>query len=901
MSSPANSIHSGNRLEPSIDTLIPTFRFMAHRKLRRKAHGQYRRHSNRRYVFSAVIIALFMSLIGIGAQKLELATSWPELALIIIILIVMIYVVVKVSIIIRWCFYWQVLFLSSPNFSGMPPIPMVGIMMLRQKSKKPHHGGTHNVFPPVGIFFRLVLATLVLFAINRGSLFDQFKPGEHAVNPESDKKLATSAKIVLIVLAFMEALTLGTVVLFRVAYPRIILRASWLNCKRWWRIRESPQTSSMSPNYRTITFSYLSWDPDEYVLQRSTVTYVGEYDESGKPHGLGEWTDHTYTGEALQGIWEHGIPIGPFKSQEYGTGNAFCSIRIGYCKNTMDKDGSTVFGAARDPDGPSYGAATVECSVSGKFFHHLPNVRVIGKGILRSELEQKAKANPAEPFVMAYPLSFLLTFAESLQCRPSIRGSFRGTSSKKSAPLSKSIVVRYTDRGIFIPGYIKSRRKTDVNEVVIRRVCSPNMGVEGLSIEKSEATGGNVSGTHTPVPVLQLPSKGAGTSSNAGSAGEDSDTSAAATSSNRFSILDPIRSPENETDRKFERDRKRRHNQTGLVVDGWRQVLDVDGRTSTAISASRAGYEALVFVHGYNCALTYGIGRLGQLLSLGEFPPYIKPFVFNWPSSTTLGYFTAKSVGCSDAVAKDLRQFIVDLRDAGFTRIHILAHSMGARIVLSALRKGYFDGAFAEREVDVEPSTHGVDKEQLQSRKSVRYRDTLPGRGGPAPVMQGSSIMRHSSDDPNQPIQLATFILLNPDADLDIFLEDDYWVLSKFCPHITLYADARDGALFWSEVLGRKKSLGRHPRTLVYTPTGEALDVDVIDTTSLDVNIHSIRHNFFNLNRLLVDDLYDVVVLGRRAREREGRLSSRWTFSPDGTENGEVFTFLCAPSYVVNK
>jgi len=110
-----------------------------------------------------------------------------------------------------------------------------------------------------------------------------------------------SAKIVLIVLAFMEALTLGIVVLFRVAYPRIILRASWLNCKRWWRIRESPQPSSMSPNYRTITFSYLSWDPDEYVLQRSTVSYVGEYDELGKPHGLGEWTDHTYTGEALQG------------------------------------------------------------------------------------------------------------------------------------------------------------------------------------------------------------------------------------------------------------------------------------------------------------------------------------------------------------------------------------------------------------------------------------------------------------------------------------------------------------------------------------------------------------------------------------------------------------------------
>jgi hypothetical protein len=59
------------------------------------------------------------------------------------------------------------------------------------------------------------------------------------------------------------------------------------------------------------------------------------------------------------------VPIGPFKSQEYGTGNAFSSIRIGFCKNSIDKNDSTAFNAARDPNGPSYGAASVECSVSG--------------------------------------------------------------------------------------------------------------------------------------------------------------------------------------------------------------------------------------------------------------------------------------------------------------------------------------------------------------------------------------------------------------------------------------------------------------------------------------------------------------------------------------------------------
>ncbi|KAG0019560.1 hypothetical protein BGZ81_009685 [Podila clonocystis] len=800
--------------------------------------GQYKRHSSRRYIFSAIVIALFMSLIGIGAQKLELATSWVELLLVVALVIFMVYVVVKVSIVIRWCFYW------------------------------------------------LVLATLILFAMNHGSLFKTI------TSAPTENRISLGGKIVLIVLALLEGCTLGLVALKRIAYPRIVLRATWLNSKWWWRIREAPLPMSHTQNYKSVVFSYLSWDPDEYRLTRSTVTYVGEFDEEGQPHGLGEWTDHTFTGEAIQGIWEHGIPIGPFKSQEYGTGNAFSSIRIGYCKNSMDKDGSTVFNAARDINGPSYGAAAVECSVSGKFFHHLPYVRILGQGTLRSELEKSAKddmelsTNP-----LSYPLSFLSTFTESLQSRPSIRGSFRGLT-PRNAPLSKSVVVRYTDRGIFIPGYIRSRKSSDPNEVRIRRVCPPSQGVEGqhLATPMFGTQEASESSQHPTTPTLVLPN------SNISAASSDSDLDLDSTNVKRLSISESV-DQESSRHPRSEKHRKGRSEQPGLVVDGWRQVLDIGGNSSSAVQASRAGYEALVFIHGYNCPLTYGIARLGQLLSLGEFPPYIKPFVFSWPSSTTMGYFTAKSVGCSDSVGNDLLRFIEDLHESGFQRVHILAHSMGARIVLSAFRKGCFEGTFAERDTtNLEPSfisTSGSDS-NLRGKSFIRHTNSQTKYAEPH---DGDSL---PGDRPGR-IQLASFTLLNPDADLSVFLEEDYWTLTRYCSHITLYADAHDGALFWSEVLGRQDSLGRHPRTLVYTPTGEVLDVDVIDTTSLDVNIHSIRHNFFNLNRMLVDDLYDVIVLGRRAREREGRLSSRWTFSPNGVANGEVYTFLCAPSYVVNK
>ncbi|KAG5179874.1 hypothetical protein JKP88DRAFT_158178, partial [Tribonema minus] len=46
------------------------------------------------------------------------------------------------------------------------------------------------------------------------------------------------------------------------------------------------------------------------------------------------------------------------------------------------------------------------------------------------------------------------------------------------------------------------------------------------------------------------------------------------------------------------------------------------------------------------------------------------------------------------------------------------------------------------------------------------------------------------------------------------------------------------------------------------------LDVDVIDTTWLENNIHSMRHSFYNLNSTIVDDLRDLLVHKRRAEMR---------------------------------
>jgi len=66
----------------------------------------------------------------------------------------------------------------------------------------------------------------------------------------------------------------------------------------------------------------------------------------------------------------------------------------------------------------------------------------------------------------------------------------------------------------------------------------------------------------------------------------------------------------------------------------------------------------------------------------------------------------------------------------------------------------------------------------------------------------------------------------------------------------------------------------------------EWLDVDVIDTTFLDNNVHGLRHCFFNINREVVNDLRDIVTLRLPAAQRRNFLERR---------EGNVFTYRAAP------
>jgi len=254
--------------------------------------------------------------------------------------------------------------------------------------------------------------------------------------------------------------------------------------------------------------------------------------------------------------------------------------------------------------------------------------------------------------------------------------------------------------------------------------------------------------------------------------------------------------------------------QASLRVIGWESSSD----------------SAIVYLPGFNASLEHALKSIGQLLCLGEFPHHFKPFVFSWPCGRELTYFPAKRMAECAETAGDLKAMLCSLRAGGLKRLHVISHSMGARVLLHAL-----DVMTAER------------------------------------------------------IKLTTCTIFSPDASYARFVETDWAKLRRLCKCVTLFADQADGALRYSEMFNRERSLGRHPFEL---GSGSMVELDVVDTSWMDSNVQALRHSYFNVNRHIIDDLREIIVETRKAHLRTSRLLHR---------RGNVFSFLAAPRRVVNE
>ncbi|KAJ3256012.1 hypothetical protein HK103_005819 [Boothiomyces macroporosus] len=261
---------------------------------------------------------------------------------------------------------------------------------------------------------------------------------------------------------------------------------------------------------------------------------------------------------------------------------------------------------------------------------------------------------------------------------------------------------------------------------------------------------------------------------------------------------------------------------------------------------SPEGKEALVYIPGFNCPLKSALEALGQMIALGNLPPRIKPFVFSWPGGTLIHYPKATKFAQNDNIQENLIKFLLELKSLGYTKVHLLCHSMGARVVTK----------FAA-------NIHRVFKK---------------------------------TNDTQDSFKLCDLTFLNPEALLNKFCSEQYHIFREYTDLITIYGSSNDVALRSAEILYVREPLLGCNLNLLFSKNSQSVendyfDVDAISTTELDMNIHIAHHSYFNLNKFIVDDLIDLLITGKRAKDREYRLVQI---------EDNIYNFLVAPSYIVN-
>ncbi len=221
---------------------------------------------------------------------------------------------------------------------------------------------------------------------------------------------------------------------------------------------------------------------------------------------------------------------------------------------------------------------------------------------------------------------------------------------------------------------------------------------------------------------------------------------------------------------------------------------------------------AFIYVHGYAVTFDNAVYRAAQMsydLS-DDGKPFGTAFVFSWPSAGKADFVSYNRDGDTTELAADqLREFVKLVTEkTGVKNVHIIAHSMGNRVLINALK------------------------------------NVVPP-GGKALVNQ--------------------IILAAPDVDKDVF-ESVAASVARAAKGMTLYASSSDYAL----VASRKMRGDLTPRAgEVRMPPGPALAIglDTIDISALSTSIFTWGHDTYADSAQLLDDIARVMKTGVRPPE----------------------------------
>ena len=101
------------------------------------------------------------------------------------------------------------------------------------------------------------------------------------------------------------------------------------------------------------------------------------------------------------------------------------------------------------------------------------------------------------------------------------------------------------------------------------------------------------------------------------------------------------------------------------------------------VSGSKKKKEAFIFVHGYNTTFDDSVRRTAQMAFDLDFDG--APIAYIWPAGDALWKY-AIAEGNVEWTFRRLQEFLEEVaKNSGAERIHLIAHSMGNRVLLNAL------------------------------------------------------------------------------------------------------------------------------------------------------------------------------------------------------------------------
>jgi esterase/lipase superfamily enzyme len=242
--------------------------------------------------------------------------------------------------------------------------------------------------------------------------------------------------------------------------------------------------------------------------------------------------------------------------------------------------------------------------------------------------------------------------------------------------------------------------------------------------------------------------------------------------------------------------------------------------------------ELLVFIHGYNNSFEDASRRVAQLVYDLDFDG--TPAMFSWPSAESTTSYTVDeaTVGVSGRRLADFLEVVA--AEAGATRVHLIAHSMGNRALLDAL--------------------------PLYLAKRT-------------PEKPGSRI--------------GQLVFTAPDVDRDLFVDAVPGIVGA-AERLTLYASNSDKALRTSELLHGAPRAGLAGDRLI-TLRG----LDSIDMSSIEADL--MGHSYFADNTGAMYDLFRMLWRGDPPPRRCGMVgrsasqaSQGWKFNVQDCSGQEI-------------